>query len=459
MAADPGDSPTAASESSLQVGVAVVDITPPVGSRLCGYFNERLSTGMLDPLHAKALVLRQGDHQAALVFCDLIGVARVVSVPARQKIAQATGIPYDAVMIAATHSHTGPLYAGPLYEHFHAKAIAQHGEDANEKTPYTAFLVEKTVQAVREAQAALRPVALKAGLAQKTGLSFNRRFHMKDGSVRFNPGKLNPDIVRIAGPIDPSVAILLFDDAQNARPLTSLTVFPLHLDTRGGTLYSADYPYYLEQSLRKDLGGKFVSIFGNGTCGDINHIDFTTAKAVPSTQQIGESLAACVKAELPKLKPVDRPQLAVRSETIELAKQKPTEAEIAWAKGSMDKIGTAQLSFLDQVKAYKIMDLAMRKGDSFPADIQAFRISDNIALVGLPGEVFVELGLAIKKASPFPITMVVELANDAPDYVPTRKAFVEGSYEVVNSRVQPGGGEKIAETAIRLLDQLKPQAK
>jgi hypothetical protein len=87
-------------------------------------------------------------------------------------------------------------------------------------------------------------------------------------------------------------------------------------------------------------------------------------------------------------------------------------------------------------------------------EVQVFRLSDDVALVGLPGEIFVELGLAIKKASPFAVTLVVELCNDAPGYVPTLKAFKEGSYETVNSRVQPGGGEKLVEAASRLLKEL-----
>jgi len=82
-----------------------------------------------------------------------------------------------------------------------------------------------------------------------------------------------------------------------------------------------------------------------------------------------------------------------------------------------------------------------------------------VAVVGLPGEVFVDLGLAIKRASPFATTLVVELCNDAPGYIPTRKAFAEGSYETVNSRVETGGGEKMVETAVRLLNELKGNAR
>jgi hypothetical protein len=299
------------------------------------------------------------------------------------------------------------------------------------------------------------PAQLEAGLARQLGLSFNRRFHMQDGSVRFNPGKLNPDIDRPAGPIDPDVGILLVKGAADRRAMASLTVFALHLDTVGGTLYSADYPYFLEQSLRRSLGPGLVSLFGTGTCGDINHVDVKSRETL-KTQHIGETLAATVAARLPQLKPVDRPSVAARSQTVLLPLRQYTPAEVAWAKEAMHKIGTRQLSFLDQVKAYEIMNFVLRGPGPLPALVQVFRLGDEVALVGLPGEVFVDLGLAIKKASPFATTMVVELAQDCPDYVPTRKAFREGSYETVCSWIEPGGGEQLVDAAVRLLTELKP---
>src|SRR5579875_3268044 len=117
----------------FQAGVAVVDITPPTGYRMAGYFNERLNTGTHDPLQAKALVLRQGDEGAALEFCDLVGIARQVSDRARQLAAKKTGIPASNILIAATHSHTGPLYSGAMREYFHDRAIADKGSDPHEK--------------------------------------------------------------------------------------------------------------------------------------------------------------------------------------------------------------------------------------------------------------------------------------------------------------------------------------
>jgi hypothetical protein len=121
----------------------------------------------------------------------------------------------------------------------------------------------------------------------------------------------------------------------------------------------------------------------------------------------------------------------------------------------MDLIGSRELPFLKQVEAYKITSLQAYKGPTLPLEVQAFRLNRDVAIVTLPGEIFVELGLAIKSASPFKTTLVVELANEAIGYVPTKKAAAEGSYEIVNSRVAPGAGEQLVEAAVGLLKGLQ----
>ncbi|MSR56961.1 MAG: hypothetical protein EXS05_04735 [Planctomycetaceae bacterium] len=450
--------PLDAKAADLQAGVAVVDITPPPAYRMCGYFNERLSTGTHDPLQAKALVLRQGDTQAALVFCDLIGLSPQVSSRARKIAQEKTGIPAANILIHGTHTHTGPLYLGALRKHFHDVAVQKTGKDPYEEVDYPALLVERLVDAIGQASAAAKPVTLSAGVATQRGLSFNRRFHMKDGSVRFNPGKLNPDILRPAGPIDTDLGVVLIKSPDAAQTVAALSVFALHLDTVGGTEYGADYPFYLERELRQQLGNSFVSLFGTGTCGDINHVDVTHARPQKGQEEagrIGTALAETVRAELAALKPLAAPKLAVRSATAEVPLQQYSPDEIAAAARDMFKIGTSELPFLEQVKANKITELQLRGGKTLALEVQVFRLSDDTAIVGLPGEVFVDLGVAIKRQSPFARTLVVELCNDVPAYIPTQKAFAEGSYETVNSLVAPGGGEAMVDLAVKLLKDLK----
>ena len=447
----------AAGPDLLQAGVAVVDITPPLDYRMSGYFNERLSTGVLNPLRAKALVLRQGGTRAAMVFCDIIGLSLDVSRRAREQAQQQTGIPAENILLAATHTHTGPLYHDALRNYLHEQAVAKQGRDPCEARDYPSELVAGIVEAIKQADARVQPVRLEAGVVEQQGLSFNRRFHMKDGTVRFNPGQLNPDIVRAAGPIDPKVGVVLLRDGGGRNALAGLVNFALHLDTTGGTQYGADYPYYAEQALRQTLGNDFVLLFGTGTCGDINHIDVTT-KDRRKSDAIGQTLASTVSASLAGLKAVASPTLAVRRQIVDAPLQKYTPQEIEQAKRDMPKVGTNDLPFLDQVRAFKILDVQSRPGATLPLEVQVVRLSNEVAMVGLPGEVFVDLGLAIKKASPFPTTLVVELCQDECGYIPTRKAFGEGSYETVNSRIAPGGGELMVDAAVSLLKGLGARA-
>jgi hypothetical protein len=442
----------------FKAGVAVADITPPPEYRMSGYFSERISTGTHDPLNAKAMYFSQGSEQAVLVFCDLVGLPAEITSHVRESASDKTGIPMSNILIAATHSHTGPLYFGVLRRYFHDTAVAKNGSDPYENVDYPSELTDKLLDVICRARNVAAPVRVQTVVGKQPQLAFNRRFHMKDGSVVFNPGKLNSNIIRAAGPTDPDVSVVLLRGAEEDKALAALTVFALHLDTVGGTEYSADYPYYLEQTLQQKLGSDFVSIFGAGTCGDINHIDVShdrTQKGHEEAERIGTALAMTVTDELERATRVQAPALAVRSATIEAPLQHFTEEQFEQAMQDLRKVGTNELPFLKQVEAYKIVAVHRVDGDKLPMEVQAFRISDELAIVGLPGEVFVELGLAIKNQSPFKTTVVIELCNDSPGYVPTRKAFAEGSYETVNSRVQPGGGEMLVEMAVKLLKGLK----
>jgi hypothetical protein len=113
----------------FQVGLAEIDITPPAGYRMDGYFYERLNTGQRDPLKAKAIVFQQGATRGALVVCDLIGVPQTLTSDVRALAAARTGIPAANIAIAATHSHTGPLFAGERARLFSERAAEKFGKD------------------------------------------------------------------------------------------------------------------------------------------------------------------------------------------------------------------------------------------------------------------------------------------------------------------------------------------
>lgn len=428
-------------EQPLEMGFGVVDISGD-------------SAVILDPIHVKAVVLRQGAEQVALVECDVTGISSDITIPARERAALKTGIPYNNISVAATHTH-----------------MAFPHKD----------LLTAVVQAITAAQSSLKPVKLKSGLGQQFNVSFNRRYFMKDGSVVFNPMFLNPDIVRPAGPIDPEVGIIMFYDAANNLPVSALLNFALHLDIvkEYGAVYtktgagsrnsvSADYPYWIEESLRRDFGNKFNLLFFTGCCGNINHWDFS--KPGPQSghktksKQVGDSLYSSFRKALPGLKE-ELPALAARSRVIQVPLQSFTPEDLVWAKGvnssalsGKSEEPSERKQFLDGNKRRRILwlDQQKQKGiTSLPLDVQVFRLSNNTAVVTLPGEMFVEHGSTIKNCSPFDNTIIVELANNSVSYVPNKKAFSQGGYEVENSRLVPGGGEMLVQAALQMLKELK----
>ena len=454
-AAPPNDA--AMPSNQLLAAMAEIDLTPPIGFRMAGYFNERCATATHDPLKAKALVLRQGKETVALVFCDLIGLSLHVTTNARAMASRLMGIPITNIVIAATHSHTGPLFDDVRGDFFHETSLATYGADPHQTIDYPALLTDRLVRVIARAKARLEPAELEVDIAKQTGLPFNRRYHMKDGRVVFNPGILNSNIVRPAGPVDSDVGILVVKSRKWQQPIGGLTVFAMHCDTAGGTEFSADYPYYIEQTLRSRFSQAYISAFGAGTCGDLNHIDVSkkeTFTGFENTERIGSMIGETVVRDWGNLQTLEQPALASRSTTLLLPLQTVTAEEVLEAKNKMADLDDPKTDFITRVKTVKAMDLA-RRGTEWPMEVQVFRLDAETAIVCLPAEIFVEFGLAIKKASPFKRTFVISICNDRPAYVPTLKAFGEGSYEVINSRLKPGGGEAMTEAAIKLLNELK----
>jgi hypothetical protein len=281
---------------------------------------------------------------------------------------------------------------------------------------------------------------------------------MKDGSVRFNPPTNSPDIVRVAGPIDPQVGIVLVSKPGANEPSSAIVSFAMHLDTTGGTLYSADYVKPLEDQLKKSFGPGFTLLFGTGTCGNINHRDVKKQEQ-RNADSLGAILGDDVVSAIDKgeVTSSGEPALAVRSANVPAPLRTYSAAEIEQAKKNMPLVGTRELAFLPSVEACTITDIERLKQNGYPGtlEVQAFRLNHETAIVTLPSEIFVEIGLAIKAASPFKTTLVIELANDDIAYIPTKQAFAEGSYEITNSRIEPGTGEKLVEAAISLLKELE----
>ena len=435
----------------LTVGAAAADVTPPRGCPMAGYYSVRGAEGTHDPLLAKALVLEKDGMKVALVSLDLISTTRGLVEETRKLIEKETGIPGQNVMISATHSHTGPVLwdGSPRADVLGGSQIARD---------YIKDLPGKIAGAVKKADAARKPAKVSFASGQEEGLAFNRRFHMEDGSVGWNPGKKNPKIVRPAGPTDPSVPVVYFETMDKApQPIATYVNFAMHLDTVGGLYYSADYPCALNKSLREVKGDDMVTLFTTGTCGDINHINVANdkpQKGYGEAARIGTRLAGEVLRTFDKLKPAAEGPLRVSSTMVELALPAVTPDEVAAAKLIAADVQVAKKpapKFLDQVQAFKALDVATRLGKPLSVEVQVISLGDDLAWVSLPGEIFVELGLQIKQGSPFKQTMIAELANGSIGYVPNRVAYPQGNYEVISARCAAGSGERLVDEALKQL--------
>lgn len=433
----------------LRVGTSAVVITPPLGTPLAGYYEPRGSTGVLDDLYSKALVIEQNGVKVTVVECDLLSLPRQTVLAARELIEKQTGIPSAHILIAATHQHTGPVVA---------RESARDQLDGGASPlglRYTESLPALIARSVSEANQKLASARAFAAIGHAEGVSFNRRFWMRDGTVSWNPRKQDPNIIKPAGPIDPAVGVLYFDTPQGA-PIATLVNFALHPDTTGGTQISADYPGVLARLLAEYKGKAMLTLFANGACGNLNHRDINwldAQKGVAESFRIGTILAGAVNKTWGRLQPLKQGLLQTRSALVQLPLAPVSAEDVAKANEVLKRLNDRQTTFMEKVKAFQVLDVAARRGQPLEVEVQVITLAAQLALVSLPGEVFVELGLSIKQASPFAYTMIAELANGSIGYIPNRPAYAEGNYEVVSARCAAGAGELLVTAAVKLLNE------
>lgn len=440
--------------AELRVGRAKVVITPPIGSLMGSSYGVTVSTGVLSDVHAKAVVFESGGVKSAVVACDLISLHQPIVEKARAYIAQKTGLSPDNVILAATHCHAGPQTFPLFFETADPKARAI-GERYVEELP------RLIAESVRLAEADLQAAKLFVGTGHEDSVSFNRRFLLRDGTVKTNPGHGNPNAIRPMGPIDPMVGVVYIESAKG-EPLVTLVNFALHVAIMGGDKFSADYPHILSEALGRVKGAGMLTVFLNGMSGNINHLNVTgapNARAEAEAARIGTILAAAVLKTYPHLQPVEGTRLRAQRRAVRVpVPPAPAPAELAAARATLLRHGKGA-TFPEVIRAWRVYDLARYGKDGFwNSEVQAITFDGDLAIVGYPGDSFVELGLAIKQNSPFARTFVSEQSgNGSISYIPNEKAFPEGSYEVDSARIAPGGGEILANAATQLLTEMFPR--
>ncbi|WP_164821693.1 neutral/alkaline non-lysosomal ceramidase N-terminal domain-containing protein [Paenibacillus koleovorans] len=426
----------------LRCGMAEVDITPPLGSSIPGYFKDRRSSGVRDPLYAKALVVETEERTVAFIVTDTIDLARRDVERIRERVQQLTDIPDSHIMVSATHTHTGP----PVKEGFNSQIDESYMEWFAKKAADAAVLAHKGRVEAR----------IGFGRGHEADIAFNRRYFMKDGTFRTNPGVNNPLTDRAAGPIDPELLVVRID-AADGSPIGVLTNYACHTDAVGGSEYSADFPGVMSALIKKALGDKTIHMFMMGTSGNINHIDISGKFKGPNHHiRIGTVLAAeTLKVREKIVDASGELELDVNRTFFGAPHRSPTEQEVRQADealGNEAAAGDVELAFARQIRKLQAEGPGMTE-----IEIQSIRLG-GLAIVGVPAELFVEFGLGIKANSPFPFTLVNELCNGSTrGYICTQEAYGQGGYEPRtsnNSKMAIDTGDRIVEHVVELLHSL-----
>lgn len=414
----------------LRAGAATAVITPALGASLAGYFTERFSIDNHDELLAKALVFDNGSMRAGLVLCDLCVLPPEVVAAAKFRVAREAGVPEEALLIAATHTHSAPA----TMHLFQSQADRQ----------YLDFLTGRIVDSVRMAVRRLAPARIATGFGREDSLVFNRRFYMKPGAippnpfggietVRMNPGVGNPDIVKEAGPVDPIVGLLAVT-AADGSPLALVGNYSLHyVGGERANEVSADYFGYWASAMARHAGAgpNFVAMLTNGCQGDINNVDVRrpAPKLEPyqKMQQVAETLAAECARIMKTLQFSASAELGASREWVDCGVRLPSSAQVDAARAVLHGVAPPYRD-ARHVFARETLIIAQEFPPVFRAEVQALRVGD-LFLAGMTGEPFVELGLDIRARLKGRAVFPIGLANGHAGYVPTVRAHEEGGYE------------------------------
>jgi hypothetical protein len=451
-----------AAEKVLRAGAFAVDTTPlefPISVN--GSMTDHLATKAHDRLHARCLVLDNGTTQIALVVCDYCMLPREPLDAAKRLASKATGLREDHILVSATHTHEAPTM-GPVFQ-------------SEPKEAYVQYFVEQLAKGIQQAHKNLEPARIGWAVGQNRDQVFNRRWKMKPGTmppgpfakttdlVKMNPGVKNPGLIEPAGEVDPDVTVISVQ-ALDGRPISVLANYGLHY-VGGVEPLSADYFGEFAEQIKHRLNADavspaFVGIMSNGTSGDVNNINFA-GDPLPRRgqferiQEVAKSVAETAYNAMAKIEYQTWVPIEMRERELELGVRLPSAEDVRDAEAVIAQAKKPVMTGLREVYARETVLLA-KYPSTVPCKFQALRIG-GMGIVTTPCETFVEIGQAIKEASPLKPTIVIELANGYNGYLPTPEQHKLGGYETWRARssyLEVEASTKIEATLIELLKEV-----
>ncbi|NOZ22206.1 MAG: hypothetical protein GXP25_14095 [Planctomycetes bacterium] len=451
----------------MKAGFAERDITPEPGMEKPGGYGKAYHKVFHDPCKVRAAVFDDGQKRVALVGIDALFVYRPLVEAARKGIQEKCDIDPEAILIGASHSHSaGPVgmiqpgqfdHASPLVQKL-AYELSSCGDAA-----YIDRVEKALIDAVCEADKNRVEAKCGVGSGHEDKVAFNRRFRMKDGLSYTHPGQGNPDIVEAAGPIDPEVGVIGAWD-EEGKLLGCVVNYACHGTTGpGGT--SADWIYYLEQTIQGAMGDDAIVVFLNGACGDVTQVDnlspYVRRSGERSAQFVGGRVGAEAVKVLLTMEPGELTPVEFCTKILPTKRRRPNperlQKALELAVQDRSKVDATKWTF---AKETVILDALIEKEPVADVEVQAIQVGPAVFLTN-PAEYFCQYGLDIKAGSKFPFTYPVELANDCVGYIPTEDAMGEhgGGYETrltSYSNLEVGCGTRIVEACIELANGLTP---
>lgn len=447
-------------ENSLYVGFSRVNINPETGTLISGYFNNRFVKGVLDDLEVNCAAFSCADKKAVLMSIDHVGIYKDAMDYFIQSVCEATGLDEAAVYLHATHTHT----SGPFFE----------PDTMNEKIlEYRELLCRRITEAAQAALADMKPAKMGTAKGQAAGIAFVRRYVMKDGTIRTNPGVNNPEIDHPAGDVDEEVGVVRFDREDGETIV--IGSFACHPDTVGGEKVSADWLGFARRTVEKAIDNTRCIIL-NGIQGDVNHVNVNPApgymndlsvdfdgvvRGYGHARHMGHAVAGAILQVYDKVEYEDVGSICYLKRDMHIPSYMPKHSEIPEAR----RIVTLHKAGRDAELPYKGMELTTRVAEAlrmlklehgpaiFTMPITALAIGRAVFL-GTPGEPFNAVGREIKKAKGWKVIIPTCNTNAKEGYFPMMDSYKEGGYEARSSHFAPGAAEMIIKESMEMLNEI-----
>ena len=437
---------------TMRCGFGKQEITPPEGHGIAGYFAPRYVKGVIDPLFARVAMFDNGKEKSMIIALDTIYLDQGIGYDIRNQVAAELGMDVNAILINCSHTHTGPN-------------VSTGEKDAE----YIAFLKKQAVAAAIDASKDLTEARLFYAKTEAKDISFIRRYKLKDGSVKTNPGKFVDMLDHPIGKANEGLYLLKI--VRNGADDIYMFCFGTHADTTSGELISADWPGFACSILERAIPGS-KAMFVLGPEGDVNHYNFMAPnrgmpkkdhitdpieKQTAHARYMGRVIAGNILAVCDKATEISGNDISFAMQKVELATNRPevTEEMTAEAQKVMDTYNEWVANPGDRPRPTTVKSvLAARRvlnapnlPESEDFGVYAMKLGDFV-IATLPGEPFTQLGDRIYAGAGYDKMMVFCNTNGTCGYIPTKDCFDDGGYESNSSRFMMGSDDRLVEGAI-----------